>query len=222
MDSQVQDAKLVERFSLECALSSARTKQSFCALSHNSTDALHFFPRLWQIMKRHSDEVGETANKPAPQCLGSRDSVPLAALIFVSNVPHSKERSRGLLLSVPPSQRIENGGGGSVADSTGRQQILCVAILQRFERQQIQYAVRHNDESFSRRCLRNRLHKERIQLLRFFSSGFLCTDFINIPLDHLLDFLAANRKHSQVCGRARNGNAEGVRLGEYVLQQSFG
>src|SRR5271157_5924299 len=120
MDSQVQDAKLVERFSLECALCSARIKQSFCALSHNSTDALDFFPRLRQIMKRHSDEVGETANKPPPQCLGSSDSVSLAALIFVSNVPHSKEWSRGLLLSVPPSQRIENGGGRRIADSNGR------------------------------------------------------------------------------------------------------
>ena len=68
-----------------------------------------------------------------------------------------------------------------------------VAIPQRFERQQIQYAVRHNDESFSRRCLRNRLHKKRMQLLRFFSPGFLCTDFINIPLDQFFDFLAANR-----------------------------
>src|SRR5208337_3428396 len=109
MDSQVQDAKVVERFSLECALSSARTKQSFCALSHNSTDALHLFSRFRQIMKRHSDEIGETANEPAPQCLGSRDSVPLAALIFVSNITNSKERSRGFLLFAPSSQRIENG-----------------------------------------------------------------------------------------------------------------
>src|SRR5271166_3615735 len=113
MDSQVQDAKLVQRFFLECALSSARTKQSFCALSHNSTDALDLFPRLRQIMKRHSDEIGKTANKPAPQCLGSRDSVALTALIFVSNVAHSEEGSRGFLLLVPSSQRIENGGGGS-------------------------------------------------------------------------------------------------------------
>src|SRR5271166_1060644 len=189
----MEDAKLIQRFFLECTLSSACTKQGLCVLSHNFTDVLDLFSRLRQIMERHSDEIGETANKPTPQCLGSWDSFPLTALIFVSNVPHSKERSRGLLLSVPPSQRIENGGGGSVADSTGRQQILCVAILQRFERQQIQYAVRHNDESFSRRCLRNRLHKERIQLLRFFSPGFLCTDFINVPLDQFLDFLAANR-----------------------------
>src|SRR5271166_2800594 len=77
----MQDAKLIERFLLECALSSARTKQSFCALSHNSTDALDLFSRLWQIMKRHSDEIGETANEPTPQCLGSRDSVALTALI---------------------------------------------------------------------------------------------------------------------------------------------
>src|SRR5271166_4776719 len=98
MDSQVQDAKLVERFSLECALSSDRTKQSFCALSYNSTDALDLCSRLRQIMKLHSDEIGETANKTAPQCLGSRDSIPLAALIFVSNVPHPEERSRGFLL----------------------------------------------------------------------------------------------------------------------------
>src|SRR5271157_3291532 len=119
MDSQVQDAKLVERFSLECALSSARTKQSFCALSHNSTDALDLFPRLRQIMKLHSDEVGETANESAPQCLGSRDSVSLAALILVSNVPNPEERSGGLLLSVPPSQRIENRGGGRIADGSG-------------------------------------------------------------------------------------------------------
>src|SRR5208337_4584751 len=115
-----QDAKLVERFFLERTLRSARTEQGFCALSHNSTDALDFFPRLRQIMKRHSDEVGETANKPAPQCLGSWDSVSLAALIFVSNVPHSEERSRRLLLFVPPSQRIENGGGGRIADNNGR------------------------------------------------------------------------------------------------------
>src|SRR5271165_7099697 len=120
MDSQVQDAKLIERLFLECTLGSARTKQSFCALSHNSTDALDFFPRLRQIMKRHSDEIGETANKTAPQCLGSRDSVPLTALIFVSNVPHSEERPSGFLLFVPPSQRVENGGGGSVADCSGR------------------------------------------------------------------------------------------------------
>src|SRR5271165_2764963 len=116
----MQDAKLIKWFFLECTLSSARTKQSFCALSHNSTDALDFFPRLRQIMKRHTDEVGETANKPAPQRLGSWDSFPLTALIFVSNVTHSEERSRGFLLFVPPSQRIENGGGGSVADSNGR------------------------------------------------------------------------------------------------------
>src|SRR5271157_3801233 len=108
----MQDAKLIQWFLLECTLSSARTKQSFCALSHDSTDALDLFSRFRQIMKRHSDEIGETANEPAPQCLGSRDSVSLAALIFVSNVAHSKERSRGLLLSAPPSQRIENGGGG--------------------------------------------------------------------------------------------------------------
>src|SRR5271157_1141577 len=116
MDSQVQDAKLVERFSLECALSSARTKQGFCVLSHNFTDALDLFSRLRQIMKRHSDELGEAANKPTPQSLGSRDSFPLTALIFVSNVAHSEERSRGFLLLVPPSQRIENGGGGSIGD----------------------------------------------------------------------------------------------------------
>src|SRR5271157_2331149 len=120
MDSQVQDAKLVERLSLECTLSSARTKQSFCALSYNSTDALDLFSRLRQIMKLHSHEVGETANKPTPQCLGSRDSIPLTALIFVSNVPQSEERSRGLLLFVRPSQRIENRGGGSIADGSGR------------------------------------------------------------------------------------------------------
>src|SRR5208337_1082310 len=108
MDSQVQDAKLIERFFLECTLGSACTKQSFCALSHNSTDALDFFPRLRQIMKRHSDEVSETANEPTPQCLGSWDFVSLAALIFVSNVPNPEERSRGFLLSVAPSQRIEN------------------------------------------------------------------------------------------------------------------
>src|SRR5208337_4666817 len=119
MDSQVQDAKLIERFFLECTLGSARTIQGFCVLSHNSTDALDFFPRLRQIMKLHSDEVGETANKPAPQCLGSRDSVPLPALIFVSNVPHSEERPSGFLLFVPPSQRIENRGGGRIADSNG-------------------------------------------------------------------------------------------------------
>src|SRR5271165_5209574 len=103
MYSQVQDAKLVERFSLECALSSARTIQGFCVLSHNSTDALDLFSRLRQIMKRHSDEVSETANKPAPQCLGSWDSVSLTALVFVSNVPNPEERSRRLLLFVPPS-----------------------------------------------------------------------------------------------------------------------
>src|SRR5271166_5043823 len=120
MDSQVQDAKLVERLALECTLSSARTKQSFCALSYNSTDALDLFSCLRQIMKLHSHEVGETANKPAPQCLGSWDSLPLTALVFVSDVTHSKEGSRGLLLSVPPSQRIENGGGGSIADGSGR------------------------------------------------------------------------------------------------------
>src|SRR5271167_3716384 len=120
MDSQVQDAKLIERFLLECTLGSARTIQGFCALSHNSTDALDLFSRLRQIMKRHSDEVSETANKPAPQCLGSWDSVSLAALIFVSNVPHPEERSRRLLLFVPPSQRIENGSGGSIAESSGR------------------------------------------------------------------------------------------------------
>src|SRR5271157_135349 len=116
----MQDAKLIQRFFLECALSSARTKQSFCALSHNSTDALDLFSRLRQIMKRHSDEIGKTANKPTPQRLGSRDSVPLAALIFVSNVPHSEERSRGFLVFVPSSQRIENGGRGSIADGSGR------------------------------------------------------------------------------------------------------
>src|SRR5271166_2792712 len=120
MDSQVQDAKLIERFFLECALSSACTKQSFCALSHNSTDALDLFPRLRQIMKLHSHKVGEAANKPTPQCLGSWDSFPLTALVFVSDVTYSKEGSRGLLLSVPPSQRIENGGGGSIADGSGR------------------------------------------------------------------------------------------------------
>src|SRR5271157_1742265 len=128
MDSQVQDAKLVERFSLECALSSARTIQGFCVLSHNSTDALDLFSRFRQIMKRHSDEVSETANKPAPQCLGSWDSVSLTALVFVSNITHSKERSRGIVLRVPPSQRIENRGGGRIAESSGRQQILSVAI----------------------------------------------------------------------------------------------
>src|SRR5271157_1951879 len=119
MDSQVQDAKLIERFFLECTLGSARTIQGFCVLAHNSTDALDFFPRLRQIMKLRSDEVGETANEPAPQCLGSRDSVALAALILVSNVAHSEERPRGFLLFVPPLQRIENGGGGSVADGSG-------------------------------------------------------------------------------------------------------
>src|SRR5208337_865395 len=120
MDSQMQDAKLIQRFLLECTLSSARTKQSFCALSYNSTDALDLFSRLRQIMKRHSDEVSETANKPAPQCLGSWDSVSLAALIFVSNVPNPEERSRGFLLFVPSSQRIENRCGGRIADSNGR------------------------------------------------------------------------------------------------------
>src|SRR5271165_481570 len=120
MDSQVQDAKLVERFSLECTLSSARTKQGFCVLSHNSTDTFDLFSRLRQIMKRHSDEVGETANKPTPQCLGSWDSFPFTALVFVSNVTHSKERSRGFLLPVSSSQRIENRGGGRIADGSGR------------------------------------------------------------------------------------------------------
>src|SRR5271157_1643794 len=120
MDSQVQDAKLIERFFLERTLGSARTKQGFCALSHNSTDALDLFSRLRQIMKLHSDEVGETANKPTPQLLGSWDSFPLTALVFVSNVPHSEERSRGFLLLVPPSQRIENGSGGSIANCSGR------------------------------------------------------------------------------------------------------
>src|SRR5271157_4586639 len=120
MDSQVQDAKLIERFFLECTLGSARTIQGLCVLSHNSTDALDLFSRLRQIMELHSDEVGETAHKPTPQCLGSWDSVPLAALIFVSNVPHSEERSRGFLLFVPSSQRIENGGRGSIADGSGR------------------------------------------------------------------------------------------------------
>src|SRR5208337_2895186 len=120
MDSQVQDAKLVERLALECTLSSARTKQSFCALSYNSTDALDLSSCLRQIMKLHSHEVGETAHKPAPQCLGSWDSVSLAALIFVSNVPNPEERSRGFLLFAPPSKHIENGGGGRIADSNGR------------------------------------------------------------------------------------------------------
>src|SRR5271167_1424670 len=115
MDSQVQDAKLIERFFLECTLGSARTIQGLCVLSHNSTDALDLFSRLRQIMELHSDEVGETAHKPTPQCLGSRDSVPLAALIIVSNVPHSKEWPRGLLLSIPPAQRIENAGGRGIA-----------------------------------------------------------------------------------------------------------
>src|SRR5271166_6041854 len=114
MDSQVQDAKLIERLFLECTLGSARTKQSFCALSHNSTDALDFFPRLRQIMKLHSDEVGETANNSTPQCLGSRDSVPLAALILISNVSHPEKRPRGFFLVVPPPQCIENGSGGSI------------------------------------------------------------------------------------------------------------
>src|ERR1035438_9669617 len=106
MDSQMQDAKLIERFFLECALSSACTKQSFCALSHNSTDALDLFSRLRQIMKLHSDEVGETANKPTPQGLRSWDSFPLTALIFVSDVPYSKERSRRSTLR--PSSEIES------------------------------------------------------------------------------------------------------------------
>src|SRR5271157_5065937 len=120
MDSQVQDAKLIKWFFLECTLGSARTKQGFCALSHNSTDALNLFSRLRQIMKRHSDEVGKTANKSTSQCLGSRGPFPLTAVSFVSNVPHSEERSRGFLLFVPPSQRIENGSGGSIAESSGR------------------------------------------------------------------------------------------------------
>src|SRR5271165_3102648 len=98
----MQDAKLMQRFFLECTLSSACAKQGFCLLSHNFTDVLDLFSRLRQIMKWHSDEIGETADKSPPQCLGSRDSVPLAALIFVSNVPHSEERPRGFLLLVAP------------------------------------------------------------------------------------------------------------------------
>src|SRR5271157_4560809 len=120
MDSQVQDAKLIERFFLECTLGSARTIQGFCVLSHNSTDALDLFSCLRQIMKLHSGEVGETANKPPPQCLGSRDSVPRAALILISNVSHSEKWPRGFFLVVPPPQCIENGSGGSIAESSGR------------------------------------------------------------------------------------------------------
>src|SRR5271157_6172538 len=110
MDSQVQDAKLIKWFFLECTLGSARTKQSFCALSHNSTDALDLFSRLRQVMKRHSDEIGKTPSKPTPQCLGSRYPSSGATLIFISDVPHSEERSRGFSLFVTPSQRIENSG----------------------------------------------------------------------------------------------------------------
>jgi len=47
----MQDAKLIQRFILECAPSGARAKQGLCVLSHNSTDALDFFPRLRQVMK---------------------------------------------------------------------------------------------------------------------------------------------------------------------------
>ena len=63
------DPKLIQRFFLECTLSSPCSKQGFCALSHNSTHALDLFSRLRQVMKGHSDEISETANKPTPQCL---------------------------------------------------------------------------------------------------------------------------------------------------------
>src|SRR5271157_14245 len=116
----MQDAKLMQRFFLECTLSSACAKQGFCVLSHYFTDVLDLFSRLRQVMKRHSDEIGETANKPAPQRLGGCDFVPSATLVFVSNVPHSEEWPREFVLFVSPSQRIENSGGGSVADDSGR------------------------------------------------------------------------------------------------------
>src|ERR1019366_10208578 len=120
MDSQMQDAKQIKRFFLECTLGSVCTKQGFCVLSHNSTDALDLFSRLRQVMKGHSDEISEAANKPTPQCLRSWDFFPGATLIVVSNVAHSEKRSSGFLLFVPPAQRIENSSGGGIADDIGR------------------------------------------------------------------------------------------------------
>jgi len=64
--------------------------------------------------------------------------------------------------------------------------------LQRVERQQVQDAIRHNDEPSGCLALRNRLDKKPVQLLCFLNSGLLATDFSHVTLNQPVDLLAAD------------------------------
>src|SRR5271165_3675179 len=106
---------------------------------------------------------------PLPNIVWRRHFVARTALVFIGNVTQSEKWSRRLVLILSSSEQVENRRRGSVADDARFQEILALAVQKRFEWQQVQDAVGHNDESFARRCLRNWFHQKPIKLFPLFN-----------------------------------------------------